>query len=77
VVILFDGQVGLPTAFYHEANSVYMRGDEFILGPNAHYGKGILYVDGQPTKVLRPNHNAIRWYGFASIFPNCEIYRRN
>ncbi|MBC7870275.1 MAG: DUF3179 domain-containing protein [Chitinophagaceae bacterium] len=76
VVILFDEEIGLPTAFYHETTSIEIRGSEFILSPNARYSKGILYVDGQPTKALRPNHNAIRWYGFASIFPNCEIYGR-
>jgi len=76
VVILLDEEIGLPTAFYHEPTHIEIRGSEFILSPNARYSKGILYVDGQPTKAQRPNHNAIRWYGFASIFPNCEIYGR-
>lgn len=75
VVIVYNEAIGLPRAFYFDTTRIEQRGDEWLLAPNAVYRGGILYVDGKPTKPQAPNHNAIRWYAFASIFPNCEIHR--
>ncbi len=77
VVLVFNEDIGLPEIFYADADQVAAHGNEFILDTHRRYSNGILYVDGQPTRPERPHHNAIRWYGFSSIFPECEIYAGN
>lgn len=74
VVVVFDVDVGLPIAFYWEAHQLEFHGDTLILGPQTHYRKGVLYHNGQPMLLERPSQNTIRWYGFSSLFPGCEIY---
>jgi hypothetical protein len=74
VIIVFDADVGLPMAFYLEAAQLEFRGNELILGAETIYHKGLLHHKGQPMPLERPNQSAIRWYGFSSLFPNCEIY---
>lgn len=74
IVIIFNQEVGLPAIFYFDTDHVEIRGDEFILNSHARYRQGRLYIDDQPIKPERPNHNMIRWYAFASIFPDCDIY---
>lgn len=76
VVILLDEKVGLSFAFYHETDGAEVEGTSVILGEHAFYQNGILLVDGKPVKPERPNQAVIRWYGFSSIFRNCEIYNR-
>ena len=74
VIVCVDDEIGLPTAFYHDARESTQRGGEIFLGDQDVYRKGILYRDGEAVQVERPNYNTIRWHGFASLFPNCEIY---
>lgn len=76
VIIMVDPVIGLPTAFYYDTDRAEKIYNRVILGENVEYRKGMLYVDQQPVKVERPNHNAIRWYAFAALFPGCEIYGR-
>ena len=74
VVIILNDKVSLPTAFYYEVERLEIRHNEIILAANAHYRHGLLYVDGQRIHPERPTQAAIRWYGFSSIFPGCDIY---
>jgi hypothetical protein len=76
VAILLDEEVGLPVALYADASGVEKHGDEFIFSSGARYRKGLMMVNGQFVRPPRPNHNVIRWYAFAAIFPDCEIYGR-
>ena len=77
VIVVLDVDVTLPIAFYMEAQQIEFHGDTLILGTDTTYRKGVLYEKGRPMPVERPNQNAIRWYGFCSLFPDCEIYGQN
>jgi len=74
VVVVLDVNVTLPIAFYWQTQQLEFHGDTLILGADTTYRKGVLYEKGRPMPVERPNQHAIRWYGFSSLFPNCEIY---
>jgi hypothetical protein len=76
VIVILDEKVGLPMAFYYQTERAEVHGDTVVFGSNTFYQKGVLLVDGQRIKPERPPQAAIRWYGFSSIFPNCDIYGR-
>lgn len=74
VIITLDPDIGLPMAFYYETDHAETAYERITLGEHVSYHKGVLYVGNQPVKAERPNHNAIRWFAFSSLFPGCEIY---
>ncbi|MEL6407627.1 MAG: DUF3179 domain-containing (seleno)protein [Chloroflexota bacterium] len=76
IVVCMDEMIGLPTVFYCETENAVMAFGEVRLDNNQVYKQGVLYKDSTPMKAERPTHNAIRWYGFSSLFPGCEIYGR-
>lgn len=76
VVITLNPAVGLPFAFYYEPDAKpALKSGRLNLAPNTFYRDNFLYVDGRKVAPEKPHHVAIRWYGFSSIFPNCEIYK--
>ncbi len=74
VIIVLNEAVGLPFAFYHESRTVELRDEQVILDHETFYQSNVIYTNGQKSKPDYPHHVAIRWYGFSSIFPNCQIY---
>lgn len=76
VIVTVDPDIGLPTAFYSDVDNVSKSYDKILLGDDTYYSKGMIYVNNERARMERPNHNAIRWYAFSALFPNCEIYGR-
>jgi hypothetical protein len=76
IVLILDEQVGLPTVFYCEVEKVMLQGPRVWLSERLYYEDYALFDEGMRIEPRRPNHAAIRWNGFSSIFPNCEIYGR-
>ncbi|MCU0513497.1 MAG: DUF3179 domain-containing protein [Anaerolineae bacterium] len=74
IVVCMDEVVGLPTVFYCETQTAVLHHGILHLDNNQIYKLGRLYQGDQPVKIERPNHNAIRWYSFSSLFPDCAIY---
>jgi hypothetical protein len=74
VVIVLNEEVGLPTVFYFEPTVIKRHGTDLILGTNARYRNGVLFIEGKPVKPDRPYHNTIRWHAFSATAPGCEIY---
>lgn len=74
IVVCTDSGIGLATAFYCDTTQAKIYDGEVILDNDQIYTRGVLYRNGVPVQVERPKQNAIRWFGFSSIFPDCEVY---
>ncbi len=74
VVVYFDETTGLPSVFYTEAKSAQWYPHELRLDDGSVYRDGLLYTRDGKTAPPRPHFQVIRWYGFAYLFPNCDIY---
>ncbi|GAB4545222.1 MAG: hypothetical protein OHK0023_03200 [Anaerolineae bacterium] len=66
---------GFPDAFYTDATHFIWRGDDLVLNNGQYVREGVVYrTDGKPIRVSRPLQLLQRWYGFAALFPNTEIF---
>lgn len=66
---------GFPDAFYTDATHFIWRGDDLVLNNGQYVREGVVYRnDGKPMRVSRPLQLLQRWYGFAALFPNTEIF---
>lgn len=74
VLVTVNEEIGLPTIFYCDTVNASFYGQRLRLDDGQHYENGVLYRHGVPVKAERPYHSAIRWYGFSSLFPGCEIF---
>lgn len=77
IVVCIDEMISLPTVFYCETKNAVLENGQIQLDNDQVYKQGVLYQEDKPIKAERPNHNAIRWYSFSSLFPKCEIYPEN
>ncbi|MDZ4763258.1 MAG: DUF3179 domain-containing (seleno)protein [Chloroflexota bacterium] len=77
LLVYIDPASGNPSAFFTTAANAERRGDDLILD-NGDRLRGSTLQDrsGMSLKPEQPTQLFMRWYGFAFIFPGCEIYGR-
>jgi hypothetical protein len=78
LLIYVDAASSLPDAFYTQATGAAWQRERLVLssGENVYSG-GVCRRDGTTVPVERPLQLFQRWYGFAALFPNCEIYKKS
>lgn len=74
VVIYMNQESALPGTFYTDATEVTRKGDGLYLDNGQIYYDGLLHQNDKSILPKRPNYQVMRWYSFAYLFPNCEIY---
>lgn len=75
LLVYMDVASGLPDAFYTTATKVQWQNERLVLNTGEVVeGGAINRRDGAPLVVERPFQLFQRWYGFAAMFPGCEIY---
>ncbi len=75
LVIFEDAEADFPTAFYTGATSAELRGDTILLNNGEKIRNFILYgADDKPKMSERPLQLFQRYYSFAFLFPDSDIF---
>ena len=75
VLIYLEPHTGAPLAFHTGAASASWEGDDLRLDDGTVLRDGILYSDdGSSVDVTRPLQLFTRWYGWALMYPDSEIW---
>jgi hypothetical protein len=76
LLIYVDPVTHLPDVFFTTATHAEWRNAVLRLNNGLTVEHGIVRnADAEVQTVERPLHLFIRWYGFAALFPNCDLYR--
>ena len=75
VAVYLEPGTGVPLAFYTDAVSAAWDGDVLRFDDGTAIRDGILYEeDGDRVEVQRPLQLFTRWYGWALMYPDTEIW---
>lgn len=75
VLIYLDQETATPAAFFVDGREAKVQGKDIVLDDGRAIRSGMLLGrDGKPEQVDRPLQIFTRWYGFALIYPGCEIF---
>ena len=75
LLVYFDPQGHALSALYTQATSAEWSGAELLFSDGAVIRAGVLYgPEGDRRQIQRPLQVFTRWYGFALMFPETEVY---
>jgi hypothetical protein len=76
LLVFVDPAANVPAAHRCNANSFSWEGSTLILDTGEHIRNGFVQLGESRKRPLdTPPQQFLRWFAFASKFPDCEIYR--